>query len=371
MENQNNNNLSELDQLKAQYETLKERFEQQEIINDRLLKSSIKSSTDYYTRFRRRQLILYPLFVVIGLLFIKWYQDANLSLMLFWITWLSVCFVVELWTTKRIQSKALENNDLLTLSNQARSFKKLSSVYIVQYPIPALILILGFLLSVMGYGLNAGSLIILIGAVFALFVGVAIAEYRYKTKHCDDIIRQIEASAPDTVKKTKLDKKQKWFIAAMIIVFLSLDIWAYMITASFLNLPRPWFGTRVEYVRTPDNFSTENKLEIWETEADTVAISSAMMGEKPLVQKVEVFRPHIYTGSDSLYLIVHLTPEASKLWYQFTSAAAGHHAALYLDGVQIQDWLVKCGIENGTFFIMKEWSSKEEQEKFCERLIRQ
>ena len=45
MENQNNNNLSELDQLKAQYETLKQQFDQQEIVNDRLMKSSIKHST--------------------------------------------------------------------------------------------------------------------------------------------------------------------------------------------------------------------------------------------------------------------------------------------------------------------------------------
>ena len=45
MENQNNHNLSELDQLKAQYETLKEQFDQQEIVNDRLMKSSIKRNT--------------------------------------------------------------------------------------------------------------------------------------------------------------------------------------------------------------------------------------------------------------------------------------------------------------------------------------
>ena len=33
MENNENNNLSELDQLKAQYETLKQQFDQQEIVN--------------------------------------------------------------------------------------------------------------------------------------------------------------------------------------------------------------------------------------------------------------------------------------------------------------------------------------------------
>ena len=52
MEQQENNNLSELDQLKAQYETLKQQFDQQEIVNDRLMKSSIKNSVNFYKRYR-------------------------------------------------------------------------------------------------------------------------------------------------------------------------------------------------------------------------------------------------------------------------------------------------------------------------------
>lgn len=48
MENNENNNLNELGQLKAQYETLKQQFDQQEIVNDRLMKSSIKSNVDFY-----------------------------------------------------------------------------------------------------------------------------------------------------------------------------------------------------------------------------------------------------------------------------------------------------------------------------------
>lgn len=65
------------------------------------------------------------------------------------------------------------------------------------------------------------------------------------------------------------------------------------------------------------------------------------------------------------------TPEASLLWYQFTSAAAGHRAALYLNGIKIQDWQIKCGISCGSFFIMKEHSSMKELDAFCEQLIRQ
>ena len=55
MENNDNNNLSELDQLKAQYETLKQQFDKQEIINDRLMKSSIKRNVDFFTRYRKMQ----------------------------------------------------------------------------------------------------------------------------------------------------------------------------------------------------------------------------------------------------------------------------------------------------------------------------
>ena len=52
MENNENNNLNELEQLKEQYETLKEQFDQQEIVNDRLMKSSIKSNVNFYMRYR-------------------------------------------------------------------------------------------------------------------------------------------------------------------------------------------------------------------------------------------------------------------------------------------------------------------------------
>ena len=106
MENQENNNMSELDQLKAQYETLKQQFDQQEIINDRLMKSSIKHSTDFYKRYRWTQIILYPLAAFFGLLFIKWHQGGNISLSLFWLSYCVVCFAVELWITRNIHTKS-------------------------------------------------------------------------------------------------------------------------------------------------------------------------------------------------------------------------------------------------------------------------
>ena len=159
----------------------------------------------------------------------------------------------------------------------------------------------------------------------------------------------------------------------MIVVFISLDIWACLLVAKYIKTPPEWRQSKyvLEYERGTDNFVTEEKLEIWDVDADTLAISSEVLGGKPMVQHVEVTVSRKKSDPDMVQINVTLTPEASLQWYRFTSEIKGHHAALYLDGVQIQDWYVQCGIENGCLFIKKEWSSKEEIEKFCERLIRQ
>ena len=96
MEKNDNNKLNELDQLKAQYETLKQQFDQQEIVNDRLMKSSIKNNVNFFMRYRWKQYILYPVAILLGLLVIKWEFGNDLSLRLFWMAYCLVCFVVEM-----------------------------------------------------------------------------------------------------------------------------------------------------------------------------------------------------------------------------------------------------------------------------------
>ena len=435
MEKNDNNNLSELDQLKAQYETLKQQFDQQEILNDRLMKSSIKRSTDFYKRYRTIQFMVYPLMVIVGLLTIKWLFGNNLSLRLFWVAFCVICFVAELWMTKMVRFKMLENNDLLTLSNHARSFKKLYAIFVVSYAVSVTIFIVGWLMSEIGsngYLPNFGAFIIVFCLALVAIVSLGIAEIRYKTRPCDEIIRQIEAFETTTNKETGFNKKQQWFCIAMIVAFIGLDVWAYMIIASKLILPPMW--RTVEYVRPADDHSTEGKLAIWEVFADTVvpekdvpellqildpgrcvlmrgqqrkvtievgneakhswrqdennleevrlycmkknsqegpAISSAILGGKPMVQRVDVTKPTKYPSNVSVPMIVWLTPEAGQLWLEFTKHLTGKRGAVSIDGVVVQEWKIMSNLENGCFFIMREWSSKEELEAFCEQLIRQ
>lgn len=432
MENNENNNLSELDQLKAQYETLKQQFDQQEIVNDRLMKSSIRSNVNFYMRYRWKQYILYPVGILVGLLTIKWKFSGNLSLMLFWITYCLVCLIFEIWMLRKLHIKTLENNDLLTLANQARNFKKLFAVFTTLSAVPLLVLVVGFLLSQVGHNMDFVSFLLAFCATLVFFVSVGIAEIRHKTKPCDEIIRQIEASEAIENKKTVSDKKQKWFFIAMMVTFLCLDVWAYMIVASRLILPPMW--RTVEYVRPADDHSTEGKLAIWEVFADTVvpekdvpellqildpgrcvlmrgqqrkvtievgneaihswrqdennleevrlycmkknsqegpAISSAILGGKPIVQRVYVTKPCKYPSNRSVPMIVWLTPEAGQLLREFAKHLTGKRGAVSIDGVVVQEWKIMSNLENGCFFIMREWSSKEELEAFCEQLIRQ
>ena len=434
MENNENNNLSELDQLKAQYETLKQQFDQQEIVNDRLMKSSIKRSTDFYKRYQTIQFMVYPLMVIVGLLTIKWLFGNSLSMSLFWVAFCVICFVAELWMTKMVRFKTLENNDLLTLSNHARSFKKLYAIFVVSYAVSVTIFIVGWLISEIGsngYLPNLGAFIIVFCLALVAIVSLGIAEIRYKTRPCDEIIRQIEAFETTTNKETGFNKKQQWFCIAMIVAFVGLDIWAYTIVGSRLKLPLMW--QTKEYVRAAEDLSTEGKLEIWEIAADTLvaeedvsavmkwwqqsdslvlmtarnsnvavgmdeesthawkenevqqvrlyalkkttsegpAISSAVLDCKPMVAYAVFTHPHKFRNAEPVPIFVFLTSEARQLWYQFTTKITGRRVAIVMDDVVIQDWQVMCGIENGKLMIMREWSSKDEMEAFCEQLIRQ
>ena len=421
MENNENNNLSELDQLKAQYETLKEQFDQQEIVNDRLMKSSIKNNVNFFMRYRWKQYILYPVALLCGLLVIKWEFGNDLSLRLFWMAYCLVSFAVEMWMLRKLHVKTLENNDLLTLSNQARGFKVLYTVLVILSAIPMLILTVGLFFHA-GYDHlpSLGSLLIAFCLTLVFFVGVGIADISHKTKHCNEIIQQIEASETTENKKTGFNKKQKWFIIAMIVAFLCLDVWAYMIVASHKKLPPIWHTLKC--VRPADDFSSGGTLEFWEVYADTLvadedvpvvmenwhrgdslvimrsdcqpdpvemshgtsrlyalkkttsegpAISSAVLGGKPMVAYVEFSYQRGFPDTEPVPMSVFFTSEARQLWYRFTTEIAGRRAAIVMDDVVIQDWQVMCGIDNGQFMIMREWSSKEEVETFCEQLIKQ
>ncbi|MBR3427359.1 MAG: hypothetical protein IKG95_05405 [Bacteroidales bacterium] len=412
MEQQENNNLSELDQLKAQYETLKQQFDQQEIVNDRLMKSSIKHSTDFYKRYRWLQVVLYPLAALLGVLIIKWDMGNNLSAKVFWVAFCATCLVIELLLTRKLQLKTLENDDLLTLANRARDFKKLFATFTILNYSTGIILTLGMLLAWIGKGApNLGAVTVVFCIAIVIFVLVGIAEIRYKTKPCDDIIHQIEAADTSCDKKPRLDPKQKWFFIAMIVVFLGFDVWGGYLIAKHLKI----VGDTIHYERTTDDLSTKGSLEIWEVynwirvpdkeryletttvedndslayrwSADTTdfmlytlkkttkvgpAISSAVLGGKPLVKRLDTgpYKEGTFTA-----IILELMPEATILFKRMTEEALLQpqpvNIAVVIDGLVYQDWRIANAVSCAFFINANPNWSKEEVETFCEQLIKQ
>ena len=412
MENQENNNLNELDQLKAQYEELKQRFDQQEIVNEHLMKSTIQDNANYFSRYRKTVMIAYPILTVLGFVYFTILGEllpfglAFLLLMVFSI-------VFELWLTRNVKRQAMENADLLTLSKNMQKLKSGYAVYMV------FMLALGFMFVLVHILKNKGYLTSAIAeynmapnynAIWSIcFVGLllltfAILAYRNFVGHCNDVIRQI--GSYDGKPQSKSPRTFLLFLGSLIAVF------GIGILLVYFTL-RP-----TTYARAESDFTTEGKLEIWEIYADTIvstsdvtammegwhnedsivvkkgecmpedsqqsarlyalkkatshgpAISSGVTGGKPIVQSVEI------SGSGPnadgyVPIIVRLTPDASQLWSQFTREIEGRYAALVIDGVVVLEWYIQCEINNGQFFILHNWSSDDELDEYCKKLSRQ
>jgi len=419
MENNENNNLNELDQLKAQYETLKQQFDQQEIVNDRLMKSSIKQGTDFYRRYRLKNGIMYPLAVILGLIGIKLSFGNDLSLRMFWVAFMLTCLVIELVLTRKFQRKTSENEDLLVLSNTARSFKKLFSVFTALNYSTGLILVCGLLMSLVGENYSGKPMMLTFLAVVVGMIVLGISEIRYKTRPCDEIIRQIEAFETITNKETGFNKKQQWFCIAMLVAFIGLDIWAYTIVGTYLKLPPMW--RNVTYKRPDTKIPAEEQLSVWEVYADTVVaptevsavtekwqqneslvvmkgfgdneaqvqlyalkmnspegpiVSSARIGGKPVVEEV-VARESVFNKDqeEKIPVIIRLTPEAGQLWHDYFQTGEEIKSldiALVVDGMVYHktNFTSLHGVTNKSFSIGWIWR-KDKLDDFCERLIRQ
>ena len=427
MENQDNNNLNELEQLKAQYETLKERFDQQEIINDKLVKSVIQTNTDFFVRNRKISLIFGPILALLGFAVYAYsgYWTFGICLLLL----VGLLIGVELWLTRNTRQKVMENSDLLTLSKNMQQLKTGYTIFIVLILVVTFLFVAFFTFKKLesqdaSTYLNGMFGVGLFGTMWSLgFTGlmllvIAIMCYRNYVGHCNNVIRQIDAveGRPTTKKNMTF-----WYFLGAIVLVLAAGI------CLTYQVIKP-----VTYSRPDNNLTSEGRLEIWEIYADTniaekgvpglmaywqandslvvmkgaepkmeigldkegdhawksetyagnlvrlyalrkstsegPGISSSIMEGKPMVRSVLCGK---YRKHEETPIVVSLTPEASQLWYQFTSDVTGHKAALVMDGAVIQDWQIMCGIETGTFFIMRNYSSKDEMKAFCKRLIQQ
>lgn len=406
MENQENNNQNELDQLKAQYETLKQQFDQQEIVNDRLMKTAIQTNINFFTRNRKVAMIVYPILAVLMYIYFEVMGFRAFGIIL--VVLIAICTFVELWLTRNTRQNVVDNSDLLTLSRNMQKLKTGYSIYVAIWLFVCFVFGTAFTFQyVTRQGLDVANFtnviwtLVFMGLLLLVF---GIVAYRNFVGHCNDVIRQIESY--DGKPQPKSPRTFLLFLGSMIAAFgivILLVIFALRPTT---------------FVRAENDISTEGKLEFWEVYADTLvspdnakivmeqwlqsdsfvvmkselpadenqqnsrifalkkttpqgpAISSYVMGGKPIIQSVET-SGSCQNEEDYVPIIVRLTPDASQLWSQFTREIAGHNAALVIDSIVVQEWYVQCEINNGQLFIMQKRTSDDELKEFCEMLVRQ
>ena len=123
MENNEKNNLNELEQLKAQYETLKQQFDQQEIVNSKLMETIIKNNISFGFNTKITTIVLSISYVMGFIVLDKWFA-SNVSIFLYWIFFIPVFYLFYFVIIRKFSKKSLENSDLHTILLNLKSFKK-------------------------------------------------------------------------------------------------------------------------------------------------------------------------------------------------------------------------------------------------------
>lgn len=179
------NNMSGLDNLKQQYDLLKEQFDQQQIINDRLMKSAIQSKNQYFRNYRKKMIISYPIACVFAIWFL-WHLYGSVMLWPCIILGIMMVigFIVELHITRHLGNTQVENKDLLTLSQQATQAGKKYLIYNVAFSIAFFGLLIFTPINTL-YSLP--KLLLAVGIVVILNIIICVNFNR----RCNDLVKQI------------------------------------------------------------------------------------------------------------------------------------------------------------------------------------
>ena len=189
-----NNNEFELENMRQQMTTLKNKLNQQEIVSDRLVRRSMKNEVNNITR--RYNIIMAIAFLMVPYGYWCFVKLAGLSIF-FWIVtsiFMLICAGATFYNSRKISDPELMSHSLVEARKKVASAKKFESNWLL-FGIPAVILWIGWffyeIYQIQGGDFNngffwGGCIGGVIGAVFGL-------KMHFKTQHqYQDIIDQIE-----------------------------------------------------------------------------------------------------------------------------------------------------------------------------------
>lgn len=317
-----NNSLSELESLKKEYDSLREKFDKQEILNERLLQSALVSKFSYFARYRAFVWVIYPL---VGLFF-AWLIFSNLHLNI----WLgisllalfavSMCF--ELILTRRLCRNSFENCDLHSFACRVKRVRKAYGLFYIVATLISLIWLCYFYMAVFHAYTPAadfvGPFFWRLSVLLPLAIVTLIFGYRRFCRHCNDLVRQIEAP------ETPAPRRRRWLTA---IISALVVLWAlFGFFAMYKGIPP--FGKRPvqteQYIRLAGDTSTSGSFSIWE-------ISTAVSLPSSLPQSASSFK----TPAVAAYLLAdtaavsHSLPDSDSIIFRWGAPNSDGSLPLY------------------------------------------
>ena len=188
------NNDFELENMRQQMTTLKNKLNQQEIVNDRLIRRSMKNEVNTITR-------RYYIIMALGLFMIPYgywcfVKLCGLSLF-FWIAtsiFMLVCVGATFYTLRKINDPDMMNRNLVEARKKVASAKKFEANWLF-FGIPAVVLWLSWFLY-QTYQLHGGALsngLFWGGCIGGIIGAICGLSFNFKTqRQYQDIIDQIE-----------------------------------------------------------------------------------------------------------------------------------------------------------------------------------
>ena len=184
----------ELENMRQQMTTLKNKLNQQEIVNDRLIRRSMKNEVNTITR-------RYYIIMALGLFMIPYgywcfVKLCGLSLF-FWIAtsiFMLVCVGATFYTLRKINDPDMMNRNLVEARKKVASAKKFEANWLF-FGIPAVVLWLSWFLY-QTYQLHGGALsngLFWGGCIGGIIGAICGLSFNFKTqRQYQDIIGQIE-----------------------------------------------------------------------------------------------------------------------------------------------------------------------------------
>lgn len=195
-----NDNMQELEALRQQVKTFKERMDQQQIVNDKLLRRSMKSQVSWIKHTNGWTsligLLLMPFFVLSFhyMLGMQWAPIVVLCLAIVF------DFVFNMWQIRSISASMFATSDLMTVKRKMLSFKRREQLQMaIEVPLILIWLIWAFMTSESANGSNDFNAFIKGSGIIGGIIGILIVAvlYYFEIRTVNKTIAQLDEFTND------------------------------------------------------------------------------------------------------------------------------------------------------------------------------